>query len=148
MRPSQSCADFFLYVKLEPDFRGVRGKPAVYNAIYSITVVHNIMQMAGFYKKQRLPKQKKTGNKPETVCFSIFFSRIGLSLTCEQQRSALKLRISGKNISPKSICNSVFSGSGLLAVPSHYEKMLFFVKFRNRKLTSGRSGINSMPCAH
>jgi hypothetical protein len=67
---------------------GVRVKIAVYNAIYSITAVHNIMQMAGFYKKQRLHKQKKTGNKPATVCFSIFFSRIGLSLTCERQRAA------------------------------------------------------------
>ena len=67
---------------------GVRGKIAVYNAIYSITAVHNIMQMAGFYKKQRLPKQKKAGNKPETAFFTTLFSRLCQLLICEQQMAA------------------------------------------------------------
>jgi hypothetical protein len=67
---------------------GVRGKLAVYNGIYSITAVHNIMQMAGFCKKQREQKRKKTGNKPETALSTTPFSRIGLLLTCERQIAA------------------------------------------------------------
>ena len=48
----------------------------------------NIMQMTGFYKKQRLQKQKKPGNKPETAFFTTLFNRIGLLLTCERQMAA------------------------------------------------------------
>ena len=67
---------------------GIRGKTAVYNAIYSITAVHNIMQMAGFYKKQRIQKQKMTANKPETAFFTTLFRRTCQLLACEQQMAA------------------------------------------------------------
>ena len=55
---------------------GIRGKTAVYNTIYSITAVRNIMQMAGFYKKQRRQKQKMTANKPKMASFTTFFSQL------------------------------------------------------------------------
>jgi len=52
---------------------GVRGKLAVYNGIYSILTVHNIMQMASFYKKP-VKKQKKPDNPPKTPFSTTFFN--------------------------------------------------------------------------
>ena len=46
-------------------------------------------------------------------------------LTCERQLTTWKLRISKENIFPKSICNSIFSGSGLLAGLSKLRGIFF-----------------------
>lgn len=90
---------------------GGRGKTAVYNTIYSITAIRNIMQMTGFYKKQRIQKQKMTANKPEMAFFTALFSRTCQLSACEQQRFK-------PDIYPNSIRNSIFSVCRLGAVLS------------------------------
>lgn len=55
---------------------GVRGKLAVYNGIYSILTVHNIMQMASFYKKKPVKKQKKPDNPTKTPFLTTLVSHL------------------------------------------------------------------------
>ena len=67
---------------------GVRGKLAVYNGIYSILTIHNIMQMARFYKKKPGKKQKKPGLTSKTAFTKTSFSRLCRLWPLEMQMAA------------------------------------------------------------
>ncbi|OGV56074.1 MAG: hypothetical protein A2017_15180 [Lentisphaerae bacterium GWF2_44_16] len=67
---------------------GVRGKLAVYNGIYSILTVHNIMQMAKFYKKKTVKTQKKPGLTSKTAFTTPSSSRLCRLCPLEIQMAA------------------------------------------------------------